>query len=54
MFYQVLFSLQLKLGVIVSNYHDLYVMLQETSNDFTLRILGNEKKSRKSQNFIKL
>ena len=54
MFYQISLSSQVKRSPIISNKHGIYELSHELPNDLRLRILGNWKISRKSQNFIEL
>ena len=52
MFYQILLLPQVKRSAIISNKHGLYELPQELPKD--LRIIGNDERSGKSQNFIEL
>ena len=54
MFYQIFLSPQVKGSVIISNKHGTYKLLHELLNYLRLRILGNNERSGKSQNFIEL
>ena len=54
MFQQIFISLQVKRSVMISYKHCIYELPDELSNDLKLRILGNQEKLGKSQNFIEL
>ena len=54
MFYQIFLSPQVKRSVIINNKHGIYELPHELSNDLSLRILGNQERLGKSQNFIEL
>ena len=54
MFQQIFISLQVKRSVMISYKHCIYELPDELSNDLKPRILGNQEKLGKSQNFIEL
>ena len=54
MFYEILFSPQVKRSAIISSNHNIYTFPQELPHDLRLRILGNQERSEKSQHLIEL
>ena len=54
MFYQISLSPQVKRSVIVGNKHGTYKLPHELPNDLRLNMLGNQKISVRSQNFVEL
>ena len=54
MFEQTFISPQVKRSVMISNKHCIYELTDELSYDLKLRILENQEKLGKSQNFIEL
>ena len=54
MFYQILFSPQVKRIVIISNKYGIYELPYELPHELRLRTLGNYEISGKLQNFIEL
>ena len=52
--YQIFFSPQVKWGVIISKKHGTYELPHDLPNNLKLRILGNQERSGKPQNFIEL
>ena len=52
--YQIFFSQQVKQSAVNSNKHGMYKLLHELPNKLRLRILGNQERSEKFQNFIEL
>ena len=54
MFYHILLSPQVKRWAIITYKHGIYEFPHELTNDLRLRILRNQERSGKSQNFIEL
>ena len=52
MLYQMFFSPEVKRCAIITYKYGIYELPHELPNDLRLRILGNQKKSKKSENFM--